>query len=755
MKRRHFLQFAGSTLATIGLSQLDFLRQANQYGRVLAQGVPNRKLALLVGINSYEAAGTSSLGGCLNDVELQRQLLIHRFGFNPSDILEVSDNSNIKPTRDNILQAFNEHLIQQADPGDVVVFHYSGHGDLVEDVRAIDTAECQRVGDCNLNGTIVPNDAMASDSGDGIVVPDITGRTLFLLMSQLKTDNVTAILDSCHSGAGTRGSAVVRAASRLRGAADVLLPSEAEKEYQEQLINDLRWSEDELNRRRTTGIAKGVAIGSALRDQLAVDAQFDGFKAGGFTYLLTRYLWQQPTTETYATVYNDMKRSTRSLSLAQREAEQVPIFEYASNSNHAQQPMYFTPMVGTAAEAVITQADSAERIQFWLGGVSSQNLNGNGIGTVFTGIDNQADIKIEQIDRVEGLYGVGRLVSGSLNDIRPGMLLREEVVGISPNPVLTVGLDNSLGDDRSQTESDLQSVSRIEIMPVEQLTDTGYIFGRMTESYHQALSAAGETDLPFINSVGLFTADQRPVSDSFGRIDEPVTAAVNRLRSRFKSLLANQMLGQLTAGESSQLKVRARVFNQDEPSQGVEVATRGARSAGSTRSVEIPQFASGTTLKVEVENFEDKALYLSVLVIGADGTMNVLYPGDWIDPEEAARIDAQEKIVVPRLQDETALQVRGSGGFPEILMLVSTQPLRNALKGMQTIARGRGQERGAVGLRGDEPVKVMDALLGDLDGITRSDDGTVVAYNTADSSVVSLYDTNTLATLSAVIQVGG
>ena len=754
MKRRRFLQFAGSTLATIGLSQLDFFQQANQYGRVLAQSTP-RKLALLVGINSYDAAGTLSLGGCLNDVELQRQLLIHRFGFHPSDIVEVSDNSSIKPTRANILQTFEEHLIQQAKPGDVVVFHYSGHGDLVEDPYPIETEACLQLGDCNLNGTMVPNDAASTLSGSDGVVPDIMGRTLFLLMSAIETNSVTAILDSCHSGAGTRGSAVVRAAARMRSG-EVLVPSSEELEYQARWMSALGWDEDELNRRRTAGIAKGVAIGSALRDQLAVDAQFDGFKAGGFTYLLTRYLWQQPATETNATVYSDMQRSTRSLSLRQRGVEQVPVFEYAPESDYAQQPMYFTPLAGSAAEAVIISTSNAEQIQFWLGGVSSQNLKGDGIGTIFTGIDDKANIKIEQISRVEGLYGIGKLIAGSLTAVQPGMLLREEVVGISPNPVLTVGLDDSLGDERSQAETDLRSQSRVEIVPVEQLTDTGYIFGRMTERYHQALSADGVADLPFISSIGLFTADQRPVSNSFGRIDEPVTAAVNRLSPTFKSLLAKQVLGQLTAGESSQLQVRAQVVNVDSPSQGVEVATRGARDAGSARSVEIPQFASGTTLAIEVENLENEALYLSVLIIGADGSVNVLYPADWSAPEEAARIDAQSTITVPRPQDKTVLQVQGSSGFPEILMLVSTQPLRNALRGMQTIASDRRQALGPLDLREDEPVTVLDALLGDLDDIARStDSGTVVALSTADPSVVRLYDTNKLAVLSAVIQVGG
>ena len=46
IKRRQFLQFAGSALATAGFSQLDIIRQSEQYGKVLGQSTP-RKLALL------------------------------------------------------------------------------------------------------------------------------------------------------------------------------------------------------------------------------------------------------------------------------------------------------------------------------------------------------------------------------------------------------------------------------------------------------------------------------------------------------------------------------------------------------------------------------------------------------------------------------------------------------------------------------------------------------------------------------------
>lgn len=130
ISRRHFLQFAGSTLATLGLSQWDIINQGNRYAKVLAQDTP-RKLALLVGINQYpNSKRFENLEGCVTDVNLQQELLIYRFGFNPDDILTLTSDQtpDKQPTRKNILAAFEEHLIKQAKPGDIVVFHFSGRG---------------------------------------------------------------------------------------------------------------------------------------------------------------------------------------------------------------------------------------------------------------------------------------------------------------------------------------------------------------------------------------------------------------------------------------------------------------------------------------------------------------------------------------------------------------------------------------------------------------------------------------------------
>jgi len=98
--------------------------------------------------------------------------LIHHFGYKENDILILKDK---QATRKGILTAFEEHLLKQAKPGDVVMFHFSGHGSQVYD------ADCDSKDDC-LNSTFVPFDNNLSLNTrilKGGVVNDIMGHTLF------------------------------------------------------------------------------------------------------------------------------------------------------------------------------------------------------------------------------------------------------------------------------------------------------------------------------------------------------------------------------------------------------------------------------------------------------------------------------------------------------------------------------------------------------------------------------------------------
>ncbi len=761
IKRRHFLQFAGSAMGAIALSQFDILRQGDRYARVLAQETP-RKLALLVGINDYNSAGISSLNGCVNDVYLQKYLLMYRFGFKEEDIVTVFDDPDGKsllPTRANILQAFQEHLIDQAKPGDVVVFHYSGHGAQVDDPAPITFDACPTF-DGKLNGTMVPRDgAVVSQSDRGVVVPDIMGRSLFLLTHAIDTDHVTVVLDSCFSGSGTRGNVAVRAANpRITRTGQTHFPSEEELEFQQRWLSNLGWDEAQFQRYRMQGIAKGVAIGSALCDQEAIDDRIGDFNAGTFTYLLTRYLWQQPTAQAAQTVYDRLDLSVQSRArTSKNNHQQAPVFEYQPNTENHLQPVYFLSTNTPPAEAVITQVHNAEQIEFWLGGVSAQALERAENGTIFAVLnaDREAIAEIEQTRRVAGtLYADGRLISGDVTALQAGLLLREQVLGLPTNPKLKVGVDPAVGEDLEAIETELASISWVDVVPVNTQTSLDCILGRFTEDIQLSLRQPHTTGLPPIGSMGLFSKDLSPLNvNLFGRVNESTIAAVNRLRPRFKLLLANQILDLLTVGQGSPLAVKATLSASSGEGGVVETISRGAQEAGFEEEGSTPQFRSGSTLQVTVENLEqDLDLYVSVLVINATGAIDILYPSEWEDPEAFALVERGKSLVVPRPEDEFVYRITGTSGFPEILVLTSREPLRNALIGMQAIAEARSISRGPLGNLNAEELDVLNLVLDDLDTASRGQNNARVTRERVGDRT-SLYDKELLAVLSGTIEV--
>ncbi|MEM9217642.1 MAG: caspase family protein [Cyanobacteria bacterium P01_F01_bin.150] len=759
INRRRFLQFTGSALAAVGLSQLDILNQAQQHHRVLAQNTP-RKLALLVGINDYPFVGMD-LNGCLTDVDLQYELLVHRYGFNPADIVKISDAERLKPNRDTIIQTFREHLIAQARPGDVVVFHYSGHGSRVVDPNPIYSEN-------NLNGTIVTNDPIpqtvldeAQRTGE-LVVPDIMGRTLFLLMRSLRTENVTVVLDSCHSGGGLRGNNRVRAADRLSdrvgGTSIEFKPSDADLALQETLLANLDdYSFKQFQSDREKGIAKGIGIGSAQFSQQAIDMTFDGFYAGAFTYLLTRYLWQMPGSTPTNTVQVNLERSTRAATDS-RNRVQVPEFLSAPERDHKDQPIYFTDPVTGSADAVVTSVNN-QQIGFWLGGASAQFLESAEGGAIFTVLDRQGQ-PVGELEYMShsGLGGVGRPIEGEISPanfaIQPGMLLREKLVGLPPNPKLRIGVDPSLGDDVEVAITELNTAllaeqtgqSRIKASAFDKPATFDYVIGRMTEEYAEQLREDfGDITLPPIGAIALFSPVLEPIASTDGRIDEMVPRAVSRLKPKFKSLLANKVLS-LLASTTSSLPVQGEIFATTRSDVRVPIAT------GETLvQTSIEPFRAGETLKIRMMNNHSEPLHMSCIVITEDGDMTVIYPADWVASDDATLIAPGEELIMPRPQDLVEFKVSGTG-YLEILTLMSTGSLRNALRGLQDIAVDRGEERTFLPLDGDESLGVLEDLLGDIDGLSRGGDRASFSVNRIDQENTAV-DGGAIATFSTVIEI--
>lgn len=143
------------------------------------------KKALLVGINDYP--GTfCDLMGCVNDVQNMHELLTSHFGFRTEDVSILTDRD---ATTINILKAL-EMLVYEAKPGDLLVFHYSGHGSQVPDTSGDEKDRLDEV--------LCPVDL---DWRENVIRDDDLNRIFEPVPAGA---HVEVFLDCCHSGTGFR-----------------------------------------------------------------------------------------------------------------------------------------------------------------------------------------------------------------------------------------------------------------------------------------------------------------------------------------------------------------------------------------------------------------------------------------------------------------------------------------------------------------------------------------------------------------------
>lgn len=96
----------------------------------------SKRIAVLVGCNYPNTK--NELHGCINDVLAMRDVIINRFGFDPNHIELLTDapGSSVMPTGANIKAAL-DRMVSKAEAGDVLLFHYSGHGTTIPSLRPI------------------------------------------------------------------------------------------------------------------------------------------------------------------------------------------------------------------------------------------------------------------------------------------------------------------------------------------------------------------------------------------------------------------------------------------------------------------------------------------------------------------------------------------------------------------------------------------------------------------------------------------
>ncbi len=731
LSRRALIKQAGAAIAAMGFTELalnmeGMPTQAKAYTQALAES-SGRKLALLVGVNKYAAGAlsgeqTGRLAGCVTDVSLQKELLIHRFGFLQQDIVCLT---NEQATREGIYQAFVDHLYAQAKAGDVVVFHFSGYGAQVR----IEGGDGQRA-----VRSLVPFDGLLPTESRP-ALNDILEAELKTLLKQLKTKRVTTVLDAGFADIPVPLSGGLR--SRARSAiATGQMPTAFP------LLSDKK-------RVKEDAPFPGVLLRGAPPEETVIERQWNGFSAGTFTYVLTQYLWTAPAPITLGQAL--ARSQERLLRWGGSNQQPTAIGSFDLRSLEKTPPPYNTPLIeGTRGiGAVQTVNASSQTASLWLGGLPPRVLEYLGPTSVIT-----CEGKALRLRSRDGLTAKARLanISASL----AGLPLVESVRVLPKSIALIVALDSQLERiERVDATSALSGLSFISStsdtdLPADCLlarpiadspeTLTASLQGARAETKIAQADAKVPEPEPTEGQgswgYGLFSLTRSLIPGTLSLQEEAIKPAISRLMPKLQSLLALKMLRLSENRASSQLPVRVSlemVSPEEKPLISRQTFEIGPQtSSGYKRALSpegfIPQVPVGSRVRYRLYNDSSQPLYYTLINVDPRERLSAFCPvlGLSVQPaqsnpdennEEANSVIAAASIVpggsiaVPSADLDWS--VEAPTGPVETYVVCSTSPLTNTFRTLLAAAASSGSQRVSPL---PNPLEVVEALLTDISG---------------------------------------
>lgn len=741
LTRRSFLQHTGGWLTALGLSQSALSALTDRYQIALAQPT-RRKLALLVGINQYPESvcdytpprGTA-LNGCLTDVELQRELLIHRFGFQPSDILTLTDQM---ATRQAIEEAFLFHLSRQAQAGDVVVFHFSGLGSRVQ------LGEGQA-----LQNSLVPVDGTLP-TPDSPQISDLMEATLGWLLRSLATDQVTTILDVGYTNLGRVLQGNLRVRSRPNVPIGQLLPNELA--LQEQLIRQTGITREQIQSQWQLGQLPGVILTATRPEQLATEAQWNDFSAGLFTQALTQQLWwSTPATTLRISLSRAVGTVKQSVGL-----EQEPALNGQKVANQILPAYYLSanPTVGAGrgADGIVRSLEDDGKVQVWLGGLPALVLEHYGASLLtLDGVD-RAGLPVQetsppassapsllQVRSRDGLTVKARpLAAEGMPPVRPQIgQLAQEVVRVLPRNIgLTIALDANLERiERVDATSAFAAIPRVSsVIAGEQAAD--FLFGKIQAA--PTVTASLDPSLLSVSTVpaappaasktgyGLFYLGREAIPNTLIPDVEAVKTAVNRLNPQLRTLLATKWLRLTENRGSSRLGVRA-TLEQIAPQERLLMQQETLRAPWSLPDSKVSALVAGnggltlpvgSQIQYRLHNYSDRPLYFMLLGLDTNGNALALYtaPLEESDQGKSAPVDRcilpGDTLTVPQATAAFNWRLQAPGGLAETHILFSRAPFTQAYQVLEAELRSQTDVHRIAAVT--NPLDLVQAMLADL-----------------------------------------
>lgn len=694
LDRRTFLQGTGLAFLAMGMGamggdRLTPLGIASHF-QALAQS-KKRKFALLVGVDRY--GKDTLLQGCKTDVELQRELLIYRLGFDPRDILVLTDE---EATPEQIETAFSENFLRQAKAEDIIVFHFSGLGSKISvPFSAIDTenktALISDSEDADKTETILANCLLCG--GEQIGKAGIFEETLFARARSLPTKNVTMVLDTSY--AGNENSLQGNARSRSQPAVNFSANFSASRgEFPAQFSQPSR--------------SPGILLKAAREGETGIEVVWDGFSAGLFTYTLVQALWQATTPNTLQTAFS------RSAAQMQGISNQRPQ-KLGKKAADASIAAYFTqPEATSSAEGIITEVDSnGKGVSLHLPGLPITALQNYAPNSQLIAGDPENEIALKVISR-SGLSVKAERIDSEENreqPLSPGQLVRESLRRLSRNIGLIVALDAKFSRiERVDATSAFANIATVSLVVTAGEQSADCLFSRASSPFAIA-EGIDKSSLP--QGYGLFSTGFVSLPETLGPADEAIKAAVERLTPKFNALLAVKLWQAIVNEASSQLALKVSLQAVDpQLAQTIERTTRGFEAQKPrTNHFEkaFPAFPSGKSIQFEIENADDRPIYLTMVGVKTTGVPLVLSGNS---NDTGVEIAPGSTLSIPKAASTLNGFTATTRGLEEIIVICSRSPFENLAKFLVTLSPSRGQ--GERLIEANKPLEVARALLQDL-----------------------------------------
>lgn len=592
---------------------------------------PADKLALIIAISHYqEGSGWDDINA-YNDVPLIKAALAGQ-GFDT--LQHVAVIQDVEATKAGIKNAFETQLIHKAGEGSMVVLHYSGHGQQVEDFNGDELDQYDEA----MVAYDAPKRAIGKFEGY-MGERHLLDDELEILLKELREKigpkgQVIVVLDACHSGTATRGVGKARGTHYKIGSEH---PSSIRGDKPD---NDGEW----LHQEKHATLAPLVVLSGARAGELNYETKDkQGKSVGSLSYAFSRSFAKADASYTFQGLFDYIKLDMGAFAPHQSPQIEGDIHLKVLGGELLRSYTYFSlkkrfneSKISINGGELLGVYEGAEVAFYPIDVQDTALVNPKAVGKVVKAYLSESDILLNQAMTEEEIRNSWAFVK--VNNLGSSKIYLQ--LHADSNPVFA----QAIKDELKQLP---------QIQWVEENPDLLIEMDR----------SGGES-----NKVRLFMAGGSLIYENV--VDEENQGLVlHQLQQQLVSFAQARYLRNLTSS-APQLALDFEIIPITVEQQGGRVVQKSVLPLEEKRAADHTlELKKGDYIKLRVTNKGERKAYFSLLDIQPDNQINVLFPNRYRTQEEYF-VEAGKTLVF-----EDIFQIGEPYGLEYFKLIATPEPI--------------------------------------------------------------------------------